>query len=153
MKLLLLCIGAKADPIFTDAATEYEQRIKQLGKQFELVKLEHSTMPPTEASNDESSRLLKKILPQDVVVLFDEHGKNYTSPELASMIEQTQNSSQRLVCIIGGAYGVNDEVKTRANKLLSFGTAVFPHQLVRVMVLEQLYRALSILGGSKYHHG
>ncbi|MCA9347481.1 23S rRNA (pseudouridine(1915)-N(3))-methyltransferase RlmH [Candidatus Saccharibacteria bacterium] len=71
---------------------------------------------------------------------------------MAKELEKAQNQSKNIVFVIGGAYGVDEHIKSRANLNISFGRAVFPHQLVRVMLLEQLYRAHSILAGSGYHH-
>lgn len=89
----------------------------------------------------------------DYLVLLDEHGKQLSSPELANFIQQRANESAKtIVFLIGGAFGVSDEVKKRANYQWSLSKLVFPHQLVRLIVAEQLYRACTIIRNEKYHH-
>ena len=89
----------------------------------------------------------------DVLILLDEKGKMLSSPGLANLIQQKANqSAQRIVFLIGGAYGVDDEIKKRANFTWSISDLVFPHMLVRLILAEQVYRACSILANEKYHH-
>jgi len=89
----------------------------------------------------------------DYLVLLDERGKQPGSEELANFIQQRANESiKTIVFLIGGAYGVSDEVKARANYQLSLSKLVFPHQLVRLILAEQIYRACSINRNEKYHH-
>ncbi len=86
-------------------------------------------------------------------MLLDENGNTSSSPQLAYYLEKLQNSSvKRLALIIGGSYGVNREVVDKCNVEVSLSRMVFPHQIVRLLVVEQLYRAFSINHGSKYHH-
>jgi len=82
--------------------------------------------------------------------LLDERGRNLSSPELSAVI--VEHTSQSIVFIIGGAYGVTDDVRRRANLVWSLSKLVFPHQLVRLILTEQLYRAQEIARGGKYHH-
>jgi 23S rRNA (pseudouridine1915-N3)-methyltransferase len=105
-----------------------------------------------DARKEESSRILSACKAGEYVLLLDETGAALGSPDIASHIGRAQYSSQDICIVIGGAYGVDQSVKDRAQCVISFGKAVFPHQLMRVMVLEQLYRAYSILAGGKYHH-
>jgi 23S rRNA (pseudouridine1915-N3)-methyltransferase len=89
----------------------------------------------------------------DFLVLLDERGKNITSPELANLLQQRANeSAKRLVFLIGGAFGVDETVFKRANFTWSLSKLVFPHMLVRLILVEQVYRACSILRNEKYHH-
>ncbi len=143
--LIILSVGKPADSIYLPLRNHFVSRLEHLTK-FKDTRIPHSN------KEQESSKLLQLIKENDAVILFDERGKVYTSPELAEMIEQSRNNSKNIVCIIGGAYGVSDSVRSRADKVLSFGSSVFPHQLVHIMVLEQLYRAHSIIAGSGYHH-
>ena len=94
-----------------------------------------------------------QLLKDDFLVLLDERGKNISSPELATFLQQRANeSTKRLVFLIGGAFGVDDAVFKRANFTWSLSKLVFPHMLVRLILAEQVYRACSILRNEKYHH-
>ena len=88
----------------------------------------------------------------DYIILTDERGKNISSPELSSLLEKQFNNSKNIVIIIGGAYGVNNEVREKADFIWSFSNLVFPHQIARLLVSEQIYRAWDISRGGKYHH-
>ena len=151
MTLKIICIGKKHDVMYEQAIAHFEKRLSQWQKSEWLI-LAPSGDEGDTARIDESERIIDKLNKDDFVILFDETGKNSSSPELAGYIEKAQNSSKQLVCIIGGAYGVSVQLKARADTVISYGQAVFPHQLVRVMLLEQLYRAYSINAGSSYHH-
>ena len=148
----ILCVGKKSEPIFVPAVLEYEKRIKQLGIQFEVISTEHSTLPPDRARVYESTLLLSRLGPSDFVILFDERGAVYTTAQFAKYIDTAQSNSRTVVCVIGGAHGVGDVLLQRADVVLCFGASVFPHQLVRVLVLEQLYRGLTVLKRLPYHN-
>lgn len=147
----IICIGKKHDAIYEHALAHFEKRLSQWQKVDWLI-LAPSGDSGNTAKDEESKRLLEKTNANDYVVVLDETGKNITSPGLAGYIEKAQNSSRQIVCIIGGSYGVSAQLKARADEVIAFGQAVFPHQLIRVMLLEQLYRAYSINSGSGYHH-
>lgn len=101
----------------------------------------------------ESEAILKKITDRDEVILLDEKGKNFTSETFSAMISKKRNTGDKtLTFVIGGAYGFGEPVYSRADGLLSLSGMTFPHQMVRVIFLEQLYRAFTILKGEKYHH-
>lgn len=109
--------------------------------------------PQSSSMKEEGDAILSRLSKDDYVILLDERGTLFRSEDLASHIEKLQNeSTKRLVFIIGGAFGVHEDVKVRANKTLSLSKLVFPHMLVRVILIEQLYRSYSILRGTKYHH-
>lgn len=100
-----------------------------------------------------SATILNALQKDDYLVLLDERGKQMTSPQLAAFIEARAISSvKQVVFLIGGAFGVDDQIKIRANYIWSFSPLVFPHQLMRLMLAEQLYRACSIIRHEKYHH-
>lgn len=88
----------------------------------------------------------------DFVILLDERGENLSSPELSTRLSSCFNSSREVVIIIGGAYGVSSEVRERADLVWSVSRLVFPHELMRVLLAEQIYRAQEIARGGKYHH-
>jgi 23S rRNA (pseudouridine1915-N3)-methyltransferase len=137
--------------MFEQAITHYEKRLSQW-QRIEWLIMPASGIEGESARDEESGRILDRISSRDFVILLDEKGKNISAPEIAHVIEQCQNTSKQIICIIGGAYGVNDLVKVRANETHAFGSVVFPHQLMRIVLLEQLYRAYSINAGSGYHH-
>ena len=96
---------------------------------------------------------MKALQPTDILILLDETGKMLSSPGLAKLIQQKANqSAQKIVFLIGGAYGVDEEIKKRAQFTWSLSELVFPHMLVRLILAEQVYRACSILANEKYHH-
>ena len=101
----------------------------------------------------EGKILLDALQADDVLILLDERGKMLDSPELADLIQQYANqSSRRLVFLVGGAFGVDGSVFKRANFVWSLSRLVFPHMLVRLILSEQIYRGCTILKGEKYHH-
>ena len=101
----------------------------------------------------EALTIVNALQKDDYLVLLDEKGKQISSPQLAAFIESRANSSVRqLVFLIGGAFGVDEQIRTRANFTWSFSHLVFPHQLMRLMLAEQIYRACSIIRNEKYHH-
>lgn len=105
----------------------------------------------------EEEKLLKKLASwpfsgNDFVILTDERGKNLSSPEFANLLNQASVNSKNIIIIIGGAYGFPPEIRARADFLWSFSNLVFPHQIARLIVTEQIYRAQEILSGGHYHH-
>jgi len=101
----------------------------------------------------EGEMIIGFLQKEDHLVLLDERGKQFSSEALAAFIQSRANeSTQRLIFLIGGAYGVSDAVKKRANHIWSLSQLVFPHQLVRLILAEQVYRACTILRNEKYHH-
>ncbi len=146
MKCLIISPGKAHDHDVASLIAEYEKR---LSKSLPL----EWVFPTVGTKESEGAAILKQIKDDDLVVLFDERGKDITSEGLAELLDGALNAgTKRLVCIIGGAYGVSAEVTGRANKILKLSSLVFPHMLVRLIVAEQLYRAMTIREGGKYHH-
>jgi len=121
----------------------------------------HILSPPKQAANmdvpvlkeEEGKKVLEMLQPSDKLILLDERGKNLHSPDLASLLQHhADQSTKNLVFLIGGAYGVSDAVKKRADFCWSLSNLVFPHMLVRLILAEQLYRACTIMRNEKYHH-
>ena len=101
----------------------------------------------------ESSLLLNSLQADDILVALDENGKQWSSPELADFIEQKANQSTKsIIFLIGGAYGLHENVLKRCNFKWSLSQLVFPHQLVRLILAEQIYRACTLIRNEKYHH-
>jgi len=110
-------------------------------------------MSVDETKRTESAHILSCIKDDDYIVLLDEHGIQLSSEGLAELLDTLDMQAvKRIVCIIGGAYGVDEIVKKRANFVWSLSHLVFPHQLVRLILAEQLYRANTIRRGEPYHH-
>lgn len=146
MKLLFISVGKAHDPSLRDAIDDFTGRISHtLTTEWFLV--------PGSDKDSESEKILKHLKPEDRVILLDERGKEWSSPQLAEALQKEMNAgTKRLVFIIGGAYGVNQDVQARAHAIWSLSKLVFPHQLVRLILAEQVYRAITIIRGEKYHH-
>jgi 23S rRNA (pseudouridine1915-N3)-methyltransferase len=112
-----------------------------------------ATLSETDLEKKEGEIITGLLQKEDYLVLLDEHGKQSSSEELAKFIQQRANESiKTVVFLIGGAYGVSEAIKKRANYQWSLSKLVFPHQLVRLILAEQIYRACSINRNEKYHH-
>ena len=147
----MIAIGKRHEAWIADGVERYSKRLQGPWK-LDWVLLRHSPYEGLQARQDESQRILTRLSSNDVVVLLDEKGRMLDSSSLARQFEGLQATGRRIVCIIGGAYGVTDEVLERANFVWSLSPLVFPHQLVRLIVAEQIYRAQSIASGHPYHH-
>ena len=147
----IIAIGKKHEKWVLNGIELFEKRLK---KPFNLSWdiLPHSNFAEEKAREEETQRILAKIKPSDFVILLDERGKNISSPELAKMLSNGFVNSQNFVIIIGGAFGVSEELRQRANFVWSLSKLVFPHQIVRLILVEQIYRAQEISSGGKYHH-
>ena len=145
MKILILTVSKK-DTLYSEAQDEYKKR---LGRYVDvsIESISHSD------KDGETEKLSSKIKPSDYVVLLDERGSIIKSEQFAEFLENRKNdSTARLVFVIGGAYGVGEELFNRANYHLSMGFMVWPHALCLTMLLEQVYRATTILEGVPYHN-
>lgn len=151
MGLKVLAIGKKHESWVADGIERYAKRMK---KPFDVSwqLLPHSSREGDAARTEESARILAKVSAQDYVVLLDERGMNIDSPALARTLQRPLDTSRTVVLVIGGAYGVDTSVHQRADFTWSLSKLVFPHQLVRLVLAEQLYRAQEIAGGRPYHH-
>ncbi len=149
MKITVLAIG-KARGAEAEWGAEYQKRLGSsvTVREFAVSK----SLSPSEAQKAEAQLLLKSIPPQSFVVLLDERGKDMTSREFASQMTAWQDRGIKdLVFIIGGPDGAAEDIRTRADFTLCFGKLTWPHKLVRVMLLEQIYRARQIAAGHPYH--
>ncbi len=156
MKIQLYQIGKTSFSFVQEGEKIYGDRIRR------FTKFEQVTIPNLKKSNKlsevdirkkEGEMILQKVSQKDYLVLLDDKGKTYTSLEFAQYIKEKQNySSKNLVFLIGGAYGFSEAVYQRADAKISLSAMTFSHQIIRVVFLEQLYRAFSILKGGPYHH-
>jgi 23S rRNA (pseudouridine1915-N3)-methyltransferase len=147
----------KENEAFIDEGVRYYFSKTKPWNSIELVILQTpKKLATTDAERmklNEEDMVLKKLTPQHYLVLLDERGKQLNSIQWSQQMQQCMNQGLKtLVLLIGGAYGVSDAIKKRANQTWSLSPLVFPHQLVRLIVAEQVYRALSILNNSPYHH-
>ncbi len=145
--ITIIAIGKKHDPNLASAINDYEKRLRT---PFETrwVLLPYSAKNDDEARQDESERIINQLRPNDFVILLDERGQRLSSPGFSTLLASQQN----IVIIIGGAYGVNNELRQRADQVISLSDMVFPHQLVRLILIEQIYRAQAITTNHPYHH-
>lgn len=112
-----------------------------------------ANLSESELKKVEAAVVIQQIQKDDYLILLDERGKQFSSPELAQWIQQRANeSTKRVIFLIGGAFGVDDSVMKRADHTWSLSKLVFPHMLVRLVLAEQVYRACTILRNEKYHH-
>lgn len=151
MSIRILAVGKKHDDWVTHGVERYQRRLKKpFDAQWQL--LPHSVREGSAARDDESSRMLQKISPNEFILVLDERGDLCTSPQLAQLLTKAFDRAKPVTCVIGGAYGVNDALRERADLVWSLSPLVFPHQLVRLILTEQLYRAQEIAAGRPYHH-
>lgn len=153
LKIKLVVVGSIKEKYFTEAVAEYKKRLSRFCN-FEIVEvpeyLPNSNCTNEQIINAESAEILKKI--DGFVVAFDLRGKEFTSEELSDIIKDCSvKGESKISFVIGGSYGMNSEVTKRANLVLRVGRATFPHQLMRVMASEQIYRAMTIINNVKYH--
>jgi 23S rRNA (pseudouridine1915-N3)-methyltransferase len=156
MNVEIWSLGKENDSFIDEGIRYYFQKTKPWNS-VELVVLQ---MPKKAATTDverakqqEEELILKRLQPQHYLVVLDERGKMLSSVQWSQQFQQCMNQGVKtLVILIGGAYGVTDSVKKRASQVWSLSALVFPHQLVRLIVAEQVYRAFSILNNSPYHH-
>ncbi|WP_211096859.1 23S rRNA (pseudouridine(1915)-N(3))-methyltransferase RlmH [Arthrobacter echini] len=150
MVIRVLAVGRKHESWVSEGIERYTKRLK---KPFDLSwqLIAHSAREHDAARAEESERLLGKV-GSDFVVLLDERGKAIDSPTLSRTLLTPLESSRSVTVIIGGAYGVDQAVHQRADFVWSLSPLVFPHQLVRLILAEQVYRAQEIAGGRSYHH-
>ena len=157
MNMALICMGKLKEKYWRDAAAEYEKRLSRFGK-WETIELpdlpEPSNSSPAieeQIKKKEGEAILAKLREGDVVVCLCIDGKQMDSVQLSRKMTELIDTGRRVVFIIGGSLGLADEVVRRAQVKLSFSPMTFPHQLARIMLLEQTYRALKIAAGERYH--
>lgn len=147
MKIISIC--KKIEPELKNALESYSRRLQGRFR-VEWVLLPNSPDKDDLARSHESDAILGRLRPTDFVILLDERGENITSPALSERLQA--NLGKDIVFVIGGAYGVNDALRQRADFVWSLSKLVFPHQIVRLILVEQIYRAQTIMQGHPYHH-
>ncbi len=140
----IICPGKIKEQYLRDAINDYAKRISKYHK-IEIIELEDSSV------DEEGERILKQIDNKDYVITLEINGNKITSEEFADKIDKIFITNSKICFVIGGSYGLSREVKERSNYSLSFSSLTFPHQLFRVILLEQIYRAFKILNNETYH--
>ncbi|MDR3704761.1 MAG: 23S rRNA (pseudouridine(1915)-N(3))-methyltransferase RlmH [Paludibacteraceae bacterium] len=156
MKIVLLVVGKTNEKYLLEGISEYQNRLKfYIPFQLEIIpELKNTKSLSFQLQKEKSSELILQSLQEsDEVILLDEQGKEYTSVNFARFMEQKMSASpKRLVFVIGGPYGFSEKLYERANGKLSVSQMTFSHQMIRLIFIEQLYRAMTIIKGEPYHH-
>ena len=158
MKITVICVGKVKEKFFRDAVSEYEKR---MGRYCRLEILEvadektpdgASALMEEQIKEKEARRILEKIREDAFVCTLEIKGKRFSSENFAKWMDGlTLNGTSHFIFIIGGSLGLHESVQKRSHMALSFSDMTFPHQLMRVILMEQIYRAFSIIHGEPYH--
>ena len=155
MKIQLLITGKTTDARLVSLIDDYRERLKHYVP-FELVVLPDlknaKALSEEQVKAAEGEAMLRFFTPSMDVVLLDEHGKEFRSVEFADWLQKKMTSGRDLTLVIGGPYGFSPAVYARANGKLSLSQMTFSHQMIRLMAIEQIYRAMTILRNEPYHH-
>jgi 23S rRNA (pseudouridine1915-N3)-methyltransferase len=156
MNISLLLVGATDDPLLNQLIEGYVKRLNHYIK-FDLHPLpalkNTKNLSPEQQSQKEGEMILRALDPSDRVILLDEKGKQMSSVGFSEFIQKQLNAGgKKLVFIVGGPYGFSSEVRKRAMSSISLSAMTFSHQMVRLFMVEQCYRAFTILKGEPYHH-
>lgn len=144
----IITVGKIKEKYFIDAIEEYKKRITKYSK-LEIIELSDLNFDIEKTLYEEGKNILSKINEKDFVITMEIEGKKMDSIELSSFIDK--NISRNITFVIGGSYGLSKEVKERSDYKLSFSDLTFPHQLFRIILLEQIYRSFRIINNESYH--
>ena len=157
IKIQIVCIGKLKEKFFFDASVEYKKRLSRYAK-VTVDELPNISIPSNASAiiegrikEDESRALYKRIQKNATLIALDPKGRSITSNDMAGLIRTNDISGKPITFLIGGSLGLSGDVKKHADHVVSFSSMTFPHQLFRVMLLEQIYRGFKILKGEKYH--
>ena len=155
MKISLLLVGKTTDSRLISLIEDYRKRLLHYAP-FELVVLPDlkntKSLSEEQIKTAEGEAILRFVTPSMDVVLLDEHGREFRSVEYAEWLQKKMGSGKDLALVIGGPYGFSEAVYQRADGKVSLSRMTFSHQMIRIMVIEQIYRAMTILRGEPYHH-
>lgn len=155
MKISLLVVGKTTDSRLISLIEDYRKRLIHYVP-FELVVLPDlkntKSLSEEQIKTAEGEAILRFVTPSMDVVLLDEHGREFSSVEYAEWLQKKMGSGKDLTLVIGGPYGFSEAVYQRADGKVSLSRMTFSHQMIRIMVIEQIYRAMTILRGEPYHH-
>lgn len=158
MEITIICVGNLKETYWVDAVREYEKRLSRYCS-LELIEIKEEKSPTNPSSADENKvreeegkRIFKQIKSDAFVVALDVFGKSLSSEGLSEMMKESgMSGNSRLIFLIGGSTGLSKEVLSRSDMRLSFSAMTFPHQLMRVILLEQIYRGFKIMKNEPYH--
>ena len=154
MSYKILCLGKTKEDWIRQGITEYQKRLEAVWK-MQLVELGDVSLKIAGSINKVKSKeaviIQKALLPGDFVFALDEHGSQHTSNAFALNLDEI-STTRDIVFVIGGVYGLDKSVLERADEILSFSRFTYPHQLIRIILMEQLYRAWTIRSGKTYHY-
>lgn len=152
MQVVIIAVGKESSQAVLKLQQEYERRLTSWADiNWKLIPASRLT-DIQQIRAKESEAILSQLKPNDTVILLDERGSQQTNEEFAKTFERLASAQGRLVVVIGGAYGVDETVRNRATFTWSLSLLVFPHQIVRIMLLEQIYRTFTVLHNHPYHH-
>lgn len=147
----IICVGKIKEKFYRDAVEEYLKRLSKYTK-LEIIEVDDISHQNEQVSiSKEKNLILKYINKKDYIITLEIEGKKFNSIELSKKIDQILNINSNITFIIGGSNGLDYEIKSLSNLKLSFSDLTFPHQLFRIMVLEQIYRSFKIINNESYH--
>lgn len=146
----IICVGKIKEKYNIDAIKDYLKRLSNYTK-LDIIEVQDYNYDIEKTLAIESKEILKYIKQSEYVVVLDINGIEYDSKEFSKMLDSEISNNKTLTFIIGGSYGLHKKIKENANKLISFSKLTFPHQLFRIILLEQIYRAFKIINNEKYH--
>ena len=146
----IICVGKIKEKYLIDAIDEYKKRISKYTK-LQIIEVNDENFDINKTLLKEKESILKYVNEKDYIITLEINGESLTSIELANKINNTFNNYSDICFIIGGSYGLHDDIKKISNYKLSFSKLTFPHQLFRVMLLEQIYRSYKINNNESYH--
>lgn len=147
----IICLGKIKEKYFTDAIVEYQKRISRYN-QIKIIELEDIGLNDKKVVlRKEEEKILKVIDQKDYIITLEIEGNMISSEEFSRKIEEINMHNSNITFIIGGSFGLSDNIKSLSNYKLSFSKMTFPHQLFRVILLEQIYRAYKIINNEEYH--
>ena len=147
----IITVGSIKEKYLKDAIEEYQKRLKKY-TDLEIIEIkEEGLLPAKQAMAKEAEKIIKHINEKEYIITLEIEGKELTSEELSKKIEDIMIINSNITFIIGGSYGIDKSIKDKAKYHLSFSKMTFPHQLFRVLLLEQIYRAFKIMNNESYH--
>lgn len=147
----IICVGKIKEKFFKEAIEEYTKRLSKYTK-LQIIEVEDVNLPNESLIKQKEKELIEKnINEKDYVITLEIEGNELNSIELSKKIQELEQTNPNITFIIGGSYGLDEKLKQRSNYKLSFSKLTFPHQLFRVILLEQIYRAYKIKNNESYH--
>ena len=146
----IICVGKIKEKYLIDAIKEYTKRISKYAK-LEIIEVSDVDFDINKTLETEKNRILKYVDNKDYIITLDIEGNEISSTDFANKMNDIFNHNSNIIFIIGGSYGLHKDIKNISNYSLSFSKMTFPHQLFRVILLEQIYRSYKIMNNEKYH--